>query len=54
MPQIVSSFLFHVALPLFTLLLYLYLDIHIDYLFSVESYLHIFTSLYLNICPSGS
>ena len=41
MQQIVSSFLFHVALSLFFLLLYLCLDIHIDYFFSVESSLHI-------------
>ena len=36
-PQIVSSFLFHVALSLFFLLL----KIRINYLFSVESQVHI-------------
>ena len=46
-PQIVSSFIFHVALSLLLLLLlYLYLNVCIYYLFSVESHLHIFTSKY--------
>ena len=52
MPQIVSSFLFHAALSLFFLLLYLYLDIRIH--LSVESHQDIYTSLYLNICLYGS
>ena len=45
-PQIVSSFIFFVALSLLLLLLYLYLNVCIYYLFSVESHLHIFTSKY--------
>ena len=44
MPQIVRSFPFHVVLSLFLLLLNSYLDICINYLFSVESHLHIHTS----------
>ena len=54
MPQIVSSFLFHVALSLFFLLLYLYLDIRIYFLFSVESHQDVYTSFYLNIFLYGS
>ena len=54
MPQIVSSFLFHVALSLFFFLLYLYLDIRIYFLFSAESHQDIYTSLYPNICLYGS
>ena len=45
-PQIVSSFIFFVALSLLLLLLYLYLNVCIYYLFSVESHLHIFTFKY--------
>ena len=44
-PQIVSSFLLHVALSLFLYLPYLYLDIYISYyLLSVKSHLQIFIS----------
>ena len=44
-PQIVSSFLLHVALSLFLYLLYLYLDINISYhLLSVKSHLRVFIS----------
>ena len=46
MPQIVSSFLVHVALflllSLFLMLSYLYLDIGINYFFSVESPLRVY------------
>ena len=52
-PQIASSFLFHVISSIFLLLLYLYLDICINYLFYlflVESHLHIYTFLHPNIC----
>ena len=49
-PQIPSSFLFHVISSIFLLLLYLYLDICINYLFLVESHLHIYTFLHPNIC----
>ena len=50
MQQIVSSFL-HVALSLFFLLLYLCLDIHIDYFFSriLFTHLNIVRSKYLSI-----
>ena len=50
-PQIVGSFLFHVPMSLFRLLLYLYMDICT--LFSVESHILIYTSLHLNIRLSG-
>lgn len=44
-PQIVSSFLPHVAFSLFLYLLYLYLDIYIlCYLLSVKSHLRVFMS----------
>ena len=49
-PQIASSFLFHAISSIFLLLLYLYLDICINYLFLVESHLHIYTFLHPNIC----
>ena len=45
-----SSFLFHLALSLLLLLLYMNLDIYIsNYLLSVESQLHIFKSKYSSI-----
>ena len=50
MPQIVSSFLSYVALSLFLLLLYLYTDTCIIYLFQSN---HIYTSLHQNIRLSG-
>ena len=49
MPQMISSFLSYVALSLFLLLLYLYTDICIIYLFQSN---HIYTSLHQNIRPS--
>ena len=47
MPQILSSFIFHVALFLLLSLSYLYFDICIDYKFSVESRLHVYTFAHL-------
>lgn len=52
MPEMLSLFLFHVALWLLLMLLYLYLDICTNYLLSVESRLHMYTSLHPNSCLS--
>ena len=43
------KFVSNLLSSLFLLLLYMYLDICIDYLYSVESHLHIFTAKYTSI-----
>ena len=46
-PQIVISFIFHVALSLLLLLLYFYLNVCIYYLFSVITFAHLYIQIFI-------